>query len=128
MDVYHIWFNLKDSHRDLDFCEALETYMAFLRERDMIEGHRLTRRKLGFGPVELGEYHLAIDVRDLAQLDAAFQMAATRAAPVEGPHAAVYSKVKDVRFALYRDFPDPVRKRPAKKRSGKPRPGKSSSG
>ena len=44
MDIYHIWFDLKDSHRDLEFCEALETYMAFLQERDLIAGHRLTRR------------------------------------------------------------------------------------
>lgn len=123
MDVYHIWFNLKDSHRDLDFCEALETYMAFLRERDLIAGHRLTRRKLGFGPEELGDFHLAIDVRDLAQLDAAFQMAATRDAPVEAPHAAVYSKVKDVKFALYRDFPDPVRKPRRKTEAASEEPG-----
>lgn len=120
MDIYHIWFNLKDGHRDLEFCDVLESYMKFLRDRKMIEGHRLTRRKLGFGPEELGEFHLLIDVRDLAQLDTAFQMAATRTAPIEGPHAAVYSQVKDVRFALYRDFPDPVRKG----RLGRPRPKK----
>lgn len=118
MDLYHIWFNLKDSHRDLEFCDALENYMGFLRGRDMIAGHRLTRRKLGFGPAELGEFHLVIEVRDLAQLDAAFHMAATRSAPVEAPHAAVYLRVKDVRFALYRDFPDPERK-PRQKSSGR---------
>lgn len=117
MDIYHIWFDLKDSHRDMEFCEALERYMAFLRKRDLIAGHRLSRRKLGFGPRELGDFHLAIEVRDLAQLDAAFQLAATRSAPIEGPHAAVYSQIRSAQFALYRDFPDPVRKtRP--KRSG----------
>jgi hypothetical protein len=109
MDIYHIWFNLKDSHRDLEFCDALEVYMAHLRDHGMIEGHRLTRRKLGFGPPELGEFHVAIEVKDLAQLDAAFHAAATRAAPIEGPHAAVYSRITDFRAALYRDFPDPVR-------------------
>lgn len=109
MDIYHIWFNLKDSHKDVEFCEALDRYMTFLREKKMIEGYRLTRRKLGFGPPAMGEFHVAIEVLDLAQLDRAFQMAATRAAPIEGPHADVYSRVRDLTFALYRDFPDPVR-------------------
>lgn len=123
MDVYHIWFDLKDSHRDLEFCDALEKYMAFLHERDLIASHRLTRRKLGLGPEEIGEFHLAIDVRDLAQLDAAFQMAATRSGPIEGPHAAVYSKVRSVKFALYRDFPDSVRNaRPKRSGSKKKKP------
>jgi hypothetical protein len=117
MDVYHIWFNLKDSKRDLEFCEALGTWMGLLRKRGLIEGYRLTRRKLGFGPPELGEFHVAIEVKDLAQLDAAFQAAATRAAPMEGPHAAVYSRITDFKAALYRDFPDPVRK--VRKRRGR---------
>ena len=36
------------------------------------------RRKLGLGPSTLGEFHIVIEVRDLAQLDAAFGTAASR--------------------------------------------------
>ena len=54
---------------------------------------------------------IAIDVRDLAQLDQAFSQAATRAGTVEAYHSAVYASVRNTTFALYRDFPDPVRKR-----------------
>jgi hypothetical protein len=36
---------------------------------------------------------------------------ATRSEPVESFHHAVNSLVTDSYFALYRDFPDPVRKR-----------------
>jgi hypothetical protein len=35
----------------------------------------------------------------------------TRADPVESFHHAVNSKVQDIFFALYRDFPDPQRVR-----------------
>ena len=35
----------------------------------------------------------------------------SRSEPVEGFHHAVNSLVTDVFFALYRDFPDPVRQR-----------------
>ena len=50
-----------------------------------------------------------IEVRDLAQLDTAFDRVAGRREPVEGFHFGVNSLVTNATFALYRDFPDPVR-------------------
>jgi hypothetical protein len=111
MDTYHLWCNLKDGVQDLAFCDALRAYLEHLQGRGTIAGWRLTRRKLGFGPDTLGEFHVAIDVRDLGQLEAAFQHVATRDGEVERLHRAVYSSVRDLVAALYRDFPDPVRKR-----------------
>lgn len=108
-----IWCNLKDPHKDLDFCDRVEKYLGSLRDQGAIEGFRLTRRKLGFGPEALGEFMIDIHAKDLAQLDSAFNRAAARAAPLEGLHAAVYSAITDFRSALYRDFPDPVRRRPS---------------
>jgi hypothetical protein len=52
-----------------------------------------------------------IEVRDLAQLDNAFGHVASRRDPVEGFHFGVNSLVQNPVFALYRDFPDPVRQR-----------------
>jgi len=109
MDIYNGWFNLKPGIGDMEFAEALDTYMTHLREEGMIENWRLTRRKLGLGPASLPEFHLMMEVRDLAQLEAAFAHVASRAEPVESVHHGVNSKVQDVMFALYRDFPDPVR-------------------
>lgn len=57
------------------------------------------------------EFHLTLDTEDLAQLERAFAHVAARAEPVESFHQAVNSKVRDVVFALYRDFPDAVRVR-----------------
>lgn len=109
MDCYEIWFDLKDTSRDLEFCRDLAAYMGHLRERGLIVGYRLTRRKLGFGPSDLGEFHAVIETEDMAQLQRAFDRVATRDPEVEQVHGAVYSAVKNARFALYRDFPDPVR-------------------
>jgi hypothetical protein len=47
-----------------------------------------------------------IEVRDLAQLERAFQRLAGRGEPVEGFHFGVNSLVQNAKFALYRDFPD----------------------
>jgi len=52
-----------------------------------------------------------IEVTDLAQLDRAFQSVSTRAEPIESLHALVNQHVTGFRAALYRDFPDPQRKR-----------------
>jgi hypothetical protein len=50
-----------------------------------------------------------IEVKDMAQLDAAFQLVAGRQEPTEGFHFGVNSLVEKAVFGLYRDFPDAFR-------------------
>jgi hypothetical protein len=109
MNIYHVWCDLKPGVGDLTFTEKLNAYLGHLKEQRLIEGFRLTRRKLGLAPAFLGEFHLMIEVRDLAQLDAAFDHVSGRREPVEGFHFGVNSLVTNATFALYRDFPDPAR-------------------
>lgn len=109
MDLYNIWCDLKPGVSDLAFSEKVAFYLDHLREQGLIEGWRLTRRKLGLGHPALGEFHLMIEVRDLAQLESAFQQVASRQDPIEEFHHRVNSLVQNAVFALYRDFPDPVR-------------------
>ncbi len=109
MDYYHVWCNIKSGTEDLEFSHNVARYLGYLQKQGTIEGYRLTRRKLGFGPSELGEFHVVIETRDMGQLEQAFQRAATRDHEVEPLHRAVYAMVKDAQFALYRDFPDPGR-------------------
>jgi hypothetical protein len=113
MDTYHVWNDLREGVSDLEFAAAVGAWMEHLQSEGSIAGWRLSRRKLGLGPADLGEFHLAIDVVDLAQLDRAFHSAAARALPAEGLHHAVNSLTRNVRFALYRDFPDDFRQRGA---------------
>ena len=111
MDIYHVFGDLKPGVSDTSFSEQVARYMEHLRGQGLIESWRLTRRKLGLGPSALGEFHIMIEVKDLAQLDAAFNRVASRAEPVEGFHHGVNALVQNLTFALYRDFPDPVRQR-----------------
>ncbi len=111
MDIYNAWFDLKPGTSDLVLSEKVATYMGHLKAQGLIEGWRLTRRKLGFGAAGLGEFHLAIEVRDLRQLEDAFERIAARREPVEGFHFGVNSIVSNAVFALYRDFPDRFRHR-----------------
>jgi hypothetical protein len=115
MDVYHIWCNLRPEVSDLEFCENVDRYLGRLRAAGRIVGHRMTRRKLGLGPAEFGEFHITVEIEDLAQLDAAFQDVSTRSGEIEELHHAVNSLAQDLKFALYRDFPDPHRERGGEK-------------
>lgn len=112
MNYYEAWFNLLDTHKDLEFARGLDDYLGHLAREGLIVDYRLTRRKLGFGPGELGEFHVVISVNSLTQLDNAFGAVAPRSGDIERLHARVYSAITDVRFALYRDFPDPQRTQP----------------
>jgi hypothetical protein len=109
VDLYHIWCDLKPGVGDMLFAERAGAYLGHLKEQGLIEGWRLSRRKLGLGPAGIGEFHLVIEIRDLAQLDQAFGRVASRRDPVEGLHHGINSLVVNASFALYRDFPDAVR-------------------
>ena len=111
MDIYHVWCDLKPGVRDMHFHENVHRCMAHLKAQGLIESWRLTRRKLGFGPPGLGEFHLMIEVRDLRQLEDAFQRMATRGDPEEGLHHGMNALVSNATFGLTRDFPDPFRLR-----------------
>jgi Family of unknown function (DUF6614) len=110
MNYYTMWCDLKEPSRDVEFTQHLSAYLQMLADDGRIAGFQIMRRKLGFGPPELGEFQITVHVEDLAQLDSAFSLAATREGNVEQLHAPVYRMVTNFRAALYRDFPDPGRK------------------
>lgn len=109
MNVYHIWFNLKEDVEDLEFAASARDYLDRLKEYGLVAGYRVMRRKLGLGHPALPEWHIMLDFETMSQMDQAFSRVASRAEPIESFHHAVNSKVRDVFFMLYRDFPDPER-------------------
>lgn len=111
MDSYEIWVDLAPGASDLEFCDAVDAWLGHFESRGLLHGHRIRRRKFGFGPDGLGEFCITIETESLAKLDEAFDVAATRDEQVESLHKAVYSRVTNYKSGLYRDFPDPVRKR-----------------
>ena len=111
MDFYHVWCDLAEGVSDLAFAERVGAYLGHLKGQGLIRDFRLARRKLGLGPSSLGEFHIVIETENLAQLDAAFRAVSERAEPVEGLHFGVNSLVRNASFALYRDFPDPHRRK-----------------
>lgn len=112
VDRYHLWFDLRPGVKDLDFVRAVHAMLGHLQGKGKLEGFDVERRKLGFGPKELGEWHVAVRTLDMAQLEAAFDEVTPRSGEMERLHAAVWSKVTSLKTALYRDFPDDNRLHP----------------
>lgn len=109
MNIYHIYANLKSGVQDIEFVESVKKYLGHLHHDGLLESFRITRRKLGLGPKDLFEFHILIEFKTMDQFDRAFGTVATRSEPIESLHFAVNSKVSEVKFALYRDFPDEER-------------------
>jgi hypothetical protein len=103
--------DLKPGVSDVAFAEQVAANMGHLRSAGLIEGRPLTRRKLALAPPGVGEFHLMIEAKDLAQLEAAFQQVAGPREPTEGFHFGVKSLMQNAAFGLYRDFPDASRSR-----------------
>ena len=106
MNIYDICARLKSGVNDMNFVESIHQYLKPLAAAGKLENYRITRRKLGLGGADLLDFHIMVEFRDLAQFDQTFSEIAMRKEPLESLHFAVNSKVAEVKFALYRDFPD----------------------
>lgn len=106
MNSYNIWCSLHAGTDASQFVADVIEYLDYLEKRTPMSSYRLQRRKLGLGSSDLGEFFISMEFAGLAELDETFEHVATRKDPVESLHHRVYSKIRDARFALYRDFPD----------------------
>ena len=109
MNVYAICVDLIDGREDVKFALAIQAYLEHFVTQGFVESYSLERRKFGFGPESLGEFHVRILTKDLDSLDKAFMQAATRSGEVELLHREVFRRVKNFKAGLYRTFPDGVR-------------------
>ncbi|MEQ1821673.1 MAG: DUF6614 family protein [Fimbriimonadaceae bacterium] len=109
MNLYEIWVDRGEGVGDLELTHALQTFLEYLKSKGLAHSYRISRRKFGFGPELLGEFHITIEFETLDQLDQAFMRTASRDSDVEPHHAAVFSRVTNFRAGLWRDFPDDVR-------------------
>lgn len=108
MDHYHAFFDLKPGTHDLELARHVARYMGQLKEQGLIHGWQLSRRKLGLGQCELGEFHCVMQTADLDQLEKAVAPSGAEA----GQNRQVESgrRAANLTAALYRGFPGPQRR------------------
>ncbi len=106
MDIYHVWCDLKPGVSDRQFADRLGAFLNALKADGKLHAWRLTRCKLGLSPDSMPEFHVMIETNGLAQLDEAFHTLAPKEGEDHVRHFAANGLVQNLKFALYRDWPD----------------------
>ena len=108
MDVYHIF---ADHNEDVDaheFATKMRVFLDNMVAMGKMESYRLTRMKLGFRSMDLPEFHIMMDFRNMQQLDDAMTAVLRNEQNIEDSHVAFNQlvDVETIQHFLYRDFPD----------------------
>ena len=108
MDIYHIWANKKGDIADKTWVSNMKSFLNHLIAEDKLVNYRITRCKMGFRSIaDLPEWHIMMEFRDMAQMDAAFKRVAPLEGELEQKHQSFNQFVTDdIQHALYRDWPD----------------------
>ena len=107
-DIYHIWCNPKEGVDAKDFSVKIRTFLGELVTAGKLESFRVMRMKLGFRSMDLPDFHIMMETKNMQQLDDAMSMVGRRTGELEGHHVAMNTLVdmESIQHALYRDFPD----------------------
>ena len=108
MDVYHIF---ADHNEDVDaheFASKMRVFLDNMVNMGRMESYRLTRMKLGFRSMDLPEFHIMMDFKNMQQLDDAMTAVLRNEQNIEDSHVAFNQlvDVETIQHFLYRDFPD----------------------
>ena len=107
MDIYHIWADKDGDITDLEFVNNIKAFLEHLKSEGKMETYRITRCKMGFRSMDIPEWHIMMEFRNMAQMDSAFERVAPLEGELETKHRSFNQFVADnIQHALYRDWPD----------------------
>ena len=110
MDIYHIF---ADHHKDVDgyeFAEKMRKFLDGMVELGNMQSYRLTRAKLGFRSMDLPEFHIMMEFKNMQQLDDAMTSVLRNEKHIDNKHVNFNQLVdtETIQHFLYRDFPDEI--------------------
>ena len=107
MDIYHIWADKEGDITDREFVNNMRAFLEHLKSEGKMESYRITRCKMGFRSMDIPEWHIMMEFRNMAQMDAAFERVAPLEGELETKHRSFNQFVAgNIQHALYRDWPD----------------------
>ena len=109
-DIYHIW---ADHHKDVnayEFANKMKKFLDGLVAMGKMESYRLTRAKLGFRSMDLPEFHIMMEFKNMQQLDDSMTSVIRNEKNIDESHVAFNQLVDQdtIQHFLYRDFPDEI--------------------
>jgi hypothetical protein len=108
MDYYHIWADPKESVEPRDFAVRMKKFLDQLVSMDKMVSYKLTRMKLGFRSMDIPEFHIIMEFKNMQQLDNAMTAVLNDEDNIEDAHVGFNQMVdvETIQHALYRDYPD----------------------
>ena len=106
MDIYHVWCDKKGDIKDLDWVNNMKSFLDHLVSEDKMVSYRITRCKMGFRSMDIPEWHIMMDFKDMTQLENAFKRVAPLEGELETKHVSFTKFAENLQHAYYRDWPD----------------------
>lgn len=107
MDIYHIWCDKSEGISDVEWVANMRKFLDHLVSEGKMENFRITRCKMGFRSLDIPEWHIMMEFKNMSQMDEAFNRVAPLEGDLENKHKSFNQFVGDnIQHALYRDWPD----------------------
>jgi hypothetical protein len=108
MNYYHIWANPINGVDSQEFALKMRKFLNQLVSMNRMESYKVTRMKLGFRSIDLPEFHIMMEFKNMQQLDDAMTAILEDEQNIEDAHFAFNQLVDGdtIQHALYRDYPD----------------------
>ena len=109
-DIYHIWADHNKDVNAHEFATKMRKFLDGLVEMGRMKSYRLTRAKLGFRSMDLPEFHIMMEFKNMQQLDDAMTSVIRNEKNIDESHVSFNQLVdkKTIKHFLYRDFPDEI--------------------
>lgn len=110
MDVYTIYADHSEDTNAHEFATLMRKFLDKMVELKRMEAYRITRMKLGFRSMDLPEFRIDMEFKNMQQLDDAMTSVIRNEENIEGEHVGFNHlvDVETIQHFLYRDFPDDV--------------------
>jgi hypothetical protein len=105
MNIYTIYADIKEGNNPHDFVKNMRK---FLDSLSTLQAYRITRMKLGFRSMDIGEFRIDMEFNTMQDLDDAMTRVVRNDDNIESKHVAFNSMVdmETIQHFLYRDWPD----------------------
>ena len=110
MDIYHIFADHHDGTDAYTFVKKMSVFLDEMVALGKMESHRIMRMKVGFRSMDLPEFHIMMEFKNMQQLDDAMTAVIRNEKNIDESHVTFNSlvNVDTIQHFLYRDFPDQI--------------------
>ena len=107
MNIYTIYADINEGNNPHHFVKNMRK---FLDSLPTLQAYRITRMKLGFRSMDIGEFRIDMEFATMQDLDDAMTHVVRNDDDIESKHVAFNSMVdmETIQHFLYRDWPDEI--------------------